>query len=249
MKKLIKMQIRNLFHSKLFYICLGITLLSPVLSFILEILIPNIPALQDEIFEDGITYTKVFPEFISFMNGGIGLIGKVFIALFCCLEFTEGTAKNIIARGYTRTQYLLSKYIVTLIGLFTMYLITFVVTFVLFIKNGLGYESDMIYSLIISVFEIISITIMFSTLSILLEKNGSAIIACLFIPTGASLVLTVCDSYLKLGISKYWIENIHEIYDSSPVISNLWLSILYYSIYSIFFMKLGNYLFAKKEIK
>ena len=135
MKNLIKLQFRNLFHNKLFYVCLIITLLSPILDFIAEIVIPNIPSLAENILKDGIKYTKVFPEFIDFLSGGIGLIGKIFIALFCCFDFTEGTTKNIIARGYSKTQFLLSKYITTTIGLFIMYIITFFLTFILFIKN------------------------------------------------------------------------------------------------------------------
>jgi ABC-type transport system involved in multi-copper enzyme maturation permease subunit len=249
MKNLLKLHVRNLFHSKLFYVCLGITILSPILSFITELIAPNISSLTEEIFKDGIPITKVFPEFMGFMKGGIGLVGKIFIALFCCLEFTEGTTKNIIARGYTRTQYLLSKFITTILGLFVMYLITFVITFILFIKNGLGFESNMIYQLIICIFETIAIATMFSTFSILLEKNGSAIIACLFIPTGVTLLLTVCDSYLKLNVSKYWIENISMMYSDKPIISNFWISILYYALYTVFFILLGNYLFKKKEIK
>ena len=249
MKNLLKLQIRNLFHSKLFYICLAITLLSPILDFIAEIVVPKIPSLSDEIFENGMTVSKVFPNFVDFMDGGIGLIGKVFIAIFCCFDFTEGTTKNIIARGFTRTKYLLSKYITTIIGLFSMYLVVFIITFILFIKNGFGYDSSLIMPLVISIFEIIAIAIMFSTISILLEKNSSAIIACLFIPTGVTLLLTVCDSYLKLNIGKYWIENISMIYTDKPETINLWLSILYYLLYTLFFMKLGNYLFNKKEIK
>ena len=249
MRNLLKLQLRNLFHNKLFYVCLGLTLLSPILDFIAELVLPNIPSLSETIFENGFTYTKVFPQLAEFMNSAVGLVSKVFIALFCCLEFTEGNVKNIIARGYTRTQYLLSKYIATLIGLFTMYIITIVVIFVLFIKNGLGYDSSLVYPLIIDIFEIIALTTMFSTISLLLERNATAIVACLFIPIGATLLLTVCDTYLKLGISDYWIENISMIYTKNPGMGNLWLSLLYYVIYILFFMKLGNYLFKKKEIK
>ena len=107
----------------------------------------------------------------------------------------------------------------------------------------------MMYQLIISLFETSALTIMFSTISILLEKNGSAIVACLFIPTGATLLLTLCDNYLKLGVSKYWIENVSDMFASSLKMGDFWLSIICYIIYIVLFMIIGNYLFKKKEIK
>jgi len=37
---------------------------------------------------------------------------------FSCLDHSEGTAKNIIGRGFTRWQLLISKYIANIIGVF-----------------------------------------------------------------------------------------------------------------------------------
>ena len=238
MNKLIKLQLRNVFHNKLFYVCLGLTLLmSPILTFIGSINSTNTEAL------------KVFPQIMSFLSGEVGLMSTIFIALFCCFDFNEGTTKNIVARGYTRTQVLFSKYIVSLIGIFTMYIITLFVTFILFIKNGVGYESSMLYPLINNIVGIIAYTIFYATMSYLLEKNGSAIIACLFVPTLIPTILTLIDSKLNLSISKIWIDNVSSKFIENPTLSNLLLSSCFYIIYIILFIVIGTQLLKKKEIK
>ena len=247
MHKLLKMQLRNIFHSKLFYVCLGITLLlSPVLSLVADVALKGVNIADEVLISEPI---KAFPEMVSFMRGEVSLVTTVFIALFCCLDFNEGTAKNIIARGYSKTQYLFSKYISTTIGVLVMYLITLVVTFAFFARNGIGFESSLLFELLNNLICSLAVIIMYSTLSLVLEKNGTAIIACLFTPNIVSLVLSLLDNYLHLNVAKYWISNIPEIYLNNPTTGNFLLTTLYYGIYIVFFVLLGNYLFKSKEIK
>lgn len=247
MHKLLKMQLRNIFHSKLFYVCLGITLLlSPVLSFVADVALKGVKIADEVLISDPI---KAFPEMASFMRGEVSLVTTVFVVLFCCLDFNEGTAKNIIARGYSKVQYLFSKYISTIIGVCVMYLVTLVLTFVLFFRNGIGFESSLLFEILNNFIASLAVIIMYSTISLILEKNGTAIIACLFAPSIISLILSLLDNYLHLNVAKYWIENISKIYLNNPTTGNFLLTTLYYGIYIVFFVLLGNYLFKSKEIK
>ena len=190
MNKLIKLQLRNLFHNKLFYVCLGLTLLlSPILSFIFYM--TKISPTSNY---------QVFPQIIDFMSSEVGLVSSIFIALFACFDFNEGTTKNIIARGYTRTKLLLSKYIVSLIGLFTMYVVAVLVTFILFFNCGIGFDSKLLLVLVVDIVGIIAYTIFFATLAFVLEKNSSAIIGCLFAPRIFSIAITLIDSSKNLYI-------------------------------------------------
>ena len=238
MNRLIKFQVRNMFKQKSFYVCLCLLILmGPILTFIGAFNTPNYETI------------KVMPQMVSLLSGEISLLSTIFIALFCCLDFNEGTTKNIIGRGYSRTQVLLSKYIVSLIGLFSVYIISFTVFFFLFGVNGLGFESAMIYSIINSIFRIIAYTIFFSTISFILEKNGSAIIACLFAPSIIQTLLSLIDSKLKIDISKYWITNVSNEFLSDSSLTNLNYSIIFYIIYVMIFVILGVYVAKKKEIK
>lgn len=238
MNRLIKFQVRNMFKQKSFYVCLCLLILmGPILTFIGAFNTPNYETI------------KVMPQMVSLLSGEISLLSTIFIALFCCLDFNEGTTKNIIGRGYSRTQVLLSKYIVSLIGLFSFYIISFIIIFCLFGINGLGFENVMLYSIINSIFRIIAYTIFFSTISFILEKNGSAIIACLFAPSIIQTILSLIDSKLKIDISKYWITNVSNEFLSNSSLANLNYSIIFYIIYIVIFVVLGINIIKKREIK
>lgn len=238
MNRLINFQIKNLFKQKFYYVCLFLfVFMYPVLDYISTL---NIPELE---------VIKVMPQFINLLSGGGTIISIVFIVLFTCLDFNEGTTKNIIGRGYTRNQLLISKYITALIGVFSFYIISFFVILILFGKNGFGYENYMLYSSINSVIRIIAYTILYSTMSFILEKNTSSILACLFIPSIIQTIFSLIDSKMNIEISKYWIDNVSSSFIENPNTSNFIYSIIFYIIYIIIFIVLGTSLIKKKEIK
>lgn len=236
MNKLLKLQLRNVFHNKLFYVCLALTALTPIITFIGEITVTK-------------TKTMVFPEIISFISGELSLISEIFIALFACFDFNEGTTKNIIARGYTRLQLLVSKYIAIFVSLFTMYIITSLLIFILFIRNGMGFDPNMLSVLLISIIGICATAIFYSTIAFLLEKNSSAIIATLCIPMFIPLITLLLDSNLKLDIGKFWIENVSNIFIKNQTLANFGLSTLIYGVYIFVVLFIGTKLLNKKEIK
>ena len=241
MDKLIKLQLRNLFHNKLLYVCLGLTLLlNPILTFIMS-------KTMSSILNSG-PY-QVFPEIVSFITSEPGIISVMFIAIFACLDFNEGTTKNIIARGYTRNQLLRSKYIVTLIGLLIIHVSVALVTLILFVNNGLGYETNMLNKIIVGIFSLVANTLFYSTLSFVLEKNSSAILACLFVPRIFSIVLPLIDSKFKLSISDYWVDGILSKFLENPSLGNMLLPIVLFIGYSLLFAFIGTKIMNKKEIK
>ena len=238
MNRLIRFQVRNMFKQKSFYVCLCLLIfMEPILTFIGVFNTQNYESI------------KVMPQIVNLLSGEISLLSTIFIALFCCLDFNEGTTKNIIGRGYSRKQVLLSKYIVSLIGVFSFYIISFIVIFCLFGINGLGFENVMLYSIINSIFRIIAYIIFFSTISFILEKNGSAIIACLFAPSIIQTILSLIDSKLKIDISKYWITNVSNEFLSNSSLASLNYSIICYIIYITIFIFLGINIIKAREIK
>lgn len=238
MKRLIKLQVRTIFHNKLFYVCLALQLLtSPIITYIGSIA----TKIQLE--------TKVFPQIMSFMTNELGIISTIFVALFCSYDFNEGIAKNIVARGYSKTKLLLSKYIASLIGLLTMYGITVLVIVALFFKNGMGYEPQMLLQLIHSAFSIIAYTVIYGTIAFLLEKNGSVIITCLFAPNIITLILGLADTNLHTNVSKYWIDNVAEKFTANPIIQNLTMPIIAYLIYIVATILITTQILKTKEVK
>ena len=91
MKKLVKLQLRNLFSLKSFYICSGLMLLTPIISLVATLLIKK-------------KFTATFIPEVSNILSGVELMVTVVIVLFACLDSSDGTLKNIISRGYTKKQ-------------------------------------------------------------------------------------------------------------------------------------------------
>lgn len=238
MKRLIKLQVRNIFHNKLFYVCLAINLLmSPIITFIMELTSKSIPV------------TKVLPGIVDFLSSEVSVVSMIFITLFCTFDFTEGTAKNIVGRGYSVVKLLISKYIASLIGLLCMYGITILVFFVLFIKNGMGYEASVPLIFIYSIFNIIAYTVFYGTIAFVLEKNSAAIIGNMFISNIISIVLGIVDTNLHINISKYWLDNVGLKFIAKPVLNNIYMPIVVYIIYTVVIFVIGVRIVKVKEIK
>lgn len=238
MNKLIKLQLRNLFHNKLIYVILALNLvLGPILTYLTTI------------FSAKAKMPKVLPQIQTDLSSEIGLLCGIFIIIFCCYDFSEGTTKNIIARGYTRIQLLFSKYIVSLIGLLVVYAATILLSIILFASSGIGYHGDMPLIFTCIVFNIITLTIVYVTMTFILEKSSTAIIVYLFVPSVIQFVLTLIDSQLHVDASRYWVDNVMNAFMDKPTIENLGLSIVIYLAYSIVFIVGGSKIINKKEIK
>ena len=239
MSRLIKLNLRNIFHNKLFYVCLGLSLLLNVgVSFFSEVLFKSV----------GVN-TKALESFTSIFISGVDMIAMIFITLYCTFDFSEGTTKNIIARGYSKTKLLISKYIASLIGVLVIILISALLSFVLYIKNGLGYNSSIPLSIVVGLIGIVAYTALYVTVAFSLEKTSSSIIANMFIPNIAMLVIRIADSNLHVKMSKYWLGNVNNTFISNPTVSNMTFPIVMYLIYIIFFTLIGIQIAKNKEIK
>ena len=238
MKRLIKLQLRNIFHNKVFYVCTGISLLLTVVFVFVGSLISK----------DSST-TTVLQGAIGTINSGVDTLGMIFITIFCTFDFSEGTAKNIIARGYTKVQFLFSKYIASLIGILAMDLILIIVQFILYFKNGLGYEASMPLQLFVGMFRIVAYTVLYGTVAFILEKTSSAVIANLFAPNVLSLALITADTNLKVNMSKYWIDSVATKFVDKPIMANAGFPLVMYIIYIVLFVLIGIYFARGKDIK
>ncbi len=238
MNNLVKFQVKSLFKQKFYLICLLLSLLlGPIFDFF-------------TVFNSAKYGTvMVMPKMVTYLSSAISLIDIILIVLFCCLDFSEGTLKNVVSRGYSKVQVLFSKYVSCFIGVFSMYLVIFIVTCLLFGVNGFEFESSMIYIFIESIFKILVYVVFFATISFVLEKTSFSIIACLFIQTIINIALTFIDSKFSLGISKFWLDNIASDFFIKTTLSNMLYAIIGYVIYMTIFIFIGIICVKRKEIK
>ena len=100
MNKLIKFQLRNIFTSKYFYVLASLTLLFS--TGILRL------SIDDPYYFSRIPWLE---KVISILKGDMSFLIMIFICIFNCYDFSNKTLKNIIGRGYTKKEYIISKYI------------------------------------------------------------------------------------------------------------------------------------------
>jgi ABC-2 type transport system permease protein len=128
MGNLLRSDFYRLFKSKSFYICTAIALL--LISgnaFLMEwsyrmmAETQNVSVALTPLFTDGITYGLKM-----FSGGDVHLFMAIFIAIFITGEYTHGTMKNVVSKGFPKHQIYLSKII-------TMTAATFIMIFLMFL--------------------------------------------------------------------------------------------------------------------
>lgn len=239
MGRLVKFQIGNMFKQKFYYLCLGwLIFMGPVIDFLHTVCTNKYETMQ------------VLPQIVTCLSRAIWIFDEIiFVTLFCCLDFSNKTTKNIIGRGYSRTQLLISKYIGSLVGIFSFIIILFVVIFGLFGINGLGYDSKTLYMLIIYIMKSIACTIFYSTMATVLEKKSLSLIANLFVPSIFREALWFVCSKFNIDVRQCLMFNISFKFMNNLDLANMIYAIMICSVHIIVFIVLGISIIQRKEIK
>jgi len=123
MVNLLKADFFRLFKSKSFYIC---ALVSAGL-FGLGILIidwtykaANVDIVSFP-YENGLSY-----GITSFMEGTAHTITAIFVAIFATADFSHGTMKNVVSKGFSKVYIFLSKLIVLIVANYIIVFVTFI---------------------------------------------------------------------------------------------------------------------------
>lgn len=237
MLNLIRLHFRTLFTHKFFYVCAILSfILGPFITFLADILLKSKPSMA-------------FPRIMGFLTGELGIITSVFIVIFVCLEISEDNLKNIISRGYKRSQVLISKYIVSVIAVFMIHFLVALLTFVISIKNGIGYTSDINYVLIAYFFSILAQVAFITFLAFVLGKISYAIIISVILPIVLPMVFTLIETKYNLPLSNYWVTSSIDLVVDKNTISSLLQSGAISIAYIIVFLVLAIILTKNREVK
>ena len=108
MHRLNRFNIHNLFKQKSFYICTIVLLALSILTTVAEVVTAKLITHKTLILNSN----DVITSFLS--ASSFELFVAIFIALFFTLDVSNGTMKNIIARGFSRESVFKSKFVVIL---------------------------------------------------------------------------------------------------------------------------------------
>jgi ABC-2 type transport system permease protein len=127
MKNLLQSDFYRLFKSKSYYICALVAILLFgsnifLLDWSLKTLSKSSGMPADLPYKDGISYGLTV-----FSQGNVLMIIAIFISIFVIAEFSHGTMKNTISKGFHKLKVYLSKLITMTAAAFLLFLVTFFV--------------------------------------------------------------------------------------------------------------------------
>ena len=238
MKRVLRVYLQNIFKQKTYYICAGISILiGVVLPFVLSLFIKS---------EEAMTFGS---RLVSSFKLDIVII--IFITLFTCSDFTDGTSKNFIARGYTRRQLLYGKYFACLIAVGVFFVACALLTFVFFAKDGISFgKSDflMIIAALVTATASIGLYVIMANTA---EKVSTGMMINILLYSFAGLLFTGIESLLKLdfSLSNYWVSGLNGLMPENAGFTDLLLVVGVALVYLVLLFELSNFIIKKKEVK
>lgn len=225
MGNMLKFECRRLFKKPSFYVCLGLCAVFTILTIMVsranfnDMLKYYSSSVGDEYSYYSLenmkeTFAKNFsPHMLALNNTGISMMSTImaiFMGIFVCEDRVRGTIKNIYARGYSRTDVFLAKFIVASV---TAALIFTAITLVAYISGWIMFATkpfeveplkiNGIWLLILGKFvAILGVTALYFMLSELIGTTGFSIAANIFLPSIASAVLFIGLELIFFIVSK-----------------------------------------------
>ena len=245
MGNMLKFECRRLFKKPSFYVCLGLCAVFTILTIAVsranfnDMLKYYSSSIGDEYSYYSLenmkeTFAKNFsPDMLALNNTGISMMSTImaiFMGIFVCEDRVRGTIKNIYARGYSRTDVFLAKFIVasaTATLIFTaITLVAYISGWIMFATKPFAVEPlkvNGLWLLILGKFvAILGVTALYFMLSELIGTTGFSIAANIFLPSVASMILYIGleliyfvaskgDNFnyeAVLKIAEYWIYSL-----------------------------------------
>lgn len=231
MAKLLRFEFRKLLRGKIVYIIAAIAVAFVMLNGLVFVLLDN---LLKELVEEGESFISSYSAY-SFTKGALTnnftLIIGVFIAIYATEDFTHGTCKNLIAKGYSRIKVYFSKYITSLVAVMVMAILCFITALgfgLLLFNNDFGSVTDNVGLIVLGQFLcVITFHSILYTIAYMIGKSGAAIAINIIAPLGISIILMVLDIVINregFSLSNYWIDGIFSNFAGSSSSINVPLS-------------------------
>ena len=267
MNRLLKFEFRKLFRQKSFYICgavmIGLILLS---AFTMNLLLDMSQSMMES--SDGVSVAITGNDYgvsglymlaTALSNSNFSIVFAIFASLFVCSDYTNGTLKNVIARGYGRVPIYASKYIVSLIAATIYTIFCWIAGFLsgtAFWGVGSLLENDTAWSfisiLLLQLLAVYAYTSMFFLISALLKKTGGAIAVGIVAPLVIIMIISMIDALLhneSFSILDYWLDNCFVNVSAISVSSDIMVRCLVcFLIYTVLFTVGGHLIGSKNEV-
>ena len=211
MFKLLNFEFRKLIRQKSFYICIAVMLL----LFIGSAYTTELMAAKNGIEDPSLSGVSYLMEAVS--GSALSAVLAVFIPLFICEDYTSGTIRNIITRGFSRLEIFAAKLIAVLAATVIMTAVCLAAAYLVGTAFwGAGEPtpgSEQVKILLCQLAVIVAYATLFFAISSILQKVGGSIALCLILPMAATILLSLADAALaeqEIELSGYWIERLSQ---------------------------------------
>ena len=214
MMNLLRLEFRRLFRAKSFYICLAISLVMIVISAATTKMLLNMASSEEfgEAFGAMLQTPTSFSLLKSTASSSLTMVLAIFLSIFVCEDYTSDTIKNIYAKGHSRDQIFVSKFVSAvaagLIIILVSALFSFAAGKVLFGKvgsMGKNYVGSVLAELVI----LLAYATLYFAIAIALKKTGASIAASILGPLLVGLLLSLANAAIKsdkISLTDYWLD-------------------------------------------
>lgn len=224
MGKLLKFELSKIKTRKSLYICTAVM----VALLLLNVLtIWGMEYLMSELADEeelGMMGDLLQNDMISTMlsaasNGSFTLLCGIVVALFVCSDYSQGTVKTVVAKGFSRTRIYFAKLAATSVMSVFMYL-TVILFGWLFGMMFFGFDAPLglewLGVLAVQFVSAIAFAAFAFFLSAVFRKTAVAIVVLIALPTFIEVVLTMVDLFLETNIGDF--ESLQQCYQLEIII-------------------------------
>ena len=200
---------------------------------------------------------EVFWQYINtlFSDGNLIIFIAIVISVYVGTEYNEGTFKNTLSRGFSRTSVYASKYISSVAAVaITIISYLFGGGIVAAIKFDLTTDvtnEQMIIMVLAYSCLYIALTAVFMFIAVISKKTGLAIALNIVIPIFVSLfvrILTFGFDWVQKAV-QFWIFDTVTLVQTLYQNNDIYIAFIVSPIYLILFMVLGMILFKRQDIR
>ena len=201
--------------------------------------------------------SQVFWQYINtlFSDGNIVIFAAIVISVYIGSEYNEGTFKNTLSRGFSRTSVYISKFISSILAM--------AITVVSYIAGGgiiaaIKFDlttdvsnEEMIVMVLAYSALFIALTAVFMLIATLAKRTGFAIALSIVIPIIVSLIVRI----LSFGFdwvtkaASYWIFDATTLVSTLYQNNNIYIPFMIAPIYLVLSVAVGMFVFGRQEIK
>ena len=201
--------------------------------------------------------SQVFWQYLNtlFSDGNIVIFAAIVISVYIGSEYNEGTFKNTLSRGFSRTSVYISKYISSVLAMAITVLSYIagggIIAAIKFDLTTDVSDEEMIIKVLAYSALFIALAGVFMLIATLSRRTGFAIALSIVIPIIVSLVVRILSfgfDWVTRAVS-YWIFDTVTLVSTLYQNNDIYIPFIIAPIYMIVSLLVGMFVFGRQEIK